>query len=242
MISFSTTLLALYLLLILNTSADDSNLTDPPFGQQGAVGFNSPSFTDDAIASTVNQPVLQHEADLPQLSDRLTENTKSLHETDGEKVNCAADSPQRSSRRLRKRQQNDFCSLQHHENHKLAPPSVKPGAGVERPRGSMGGPNEFIPDPMLDFKQSQLYGIPNSDLCPIPDMRVPMCTPYDQQFTSPAPFLVPSRFCMCIFFLYIYLYIYLPIQPMISLGSVSQKAFSWETSECIRIRILENLY
>lgn len=222
MISFSiapTTLLALCLLLILNTSADDSNLTDPPLGQQAAAGFNSPSFTDDAFASTVNQPVLQQESDLPRLSDRLMENTKSLHQTDGENVNCAAGSPHahkrlsRSSRRLGKRQKNDFCSFQHHEKPKLVPPpSSNPGAsniparqqdktGVGRPRGSMGGPNEFIPDPMLNFKQSQLYGKPNSALCPNPVMTVPVCTPYDQQLTSPAPFLVPSRFCMCIFFI-----------------------------------------
>lgn len=227
MISFSiapTALLALCLLLILNTSADDSNLTDPPLGQQAAAGFNSPSFTDDAFASTVNQPVLQQEADLPRLSDGLMENTKSLPQTDGENVNCAAGSPHthkrlsRSSRRLSKRQKKDFCSFQHP---KLAPPSSKPGAsniparqhdktGVGRPRESMGGPNEFIPDPMLDFKQSQLYGKPNSALCPNPNMRVPVCTPYDQQLKSPAPFLVPSRFCMCIFFIYIYLYISLP--------------------------------
>lgn len=226
MISFSnapTTLLALCLLLILNTSADDSNLTDPPFGHQAAIGF-SPSSTDDAFASTLNQPVLQHEADMPRLSDGLMGNTKSLYQTDGENVNCAADSPHalkrssRSSRRLSKRQQHDFCSFPRHGKPQLEPPPSKPGdsnipageqdkAGVERPRGSMGGPNEFVPDPMLNLKESQLYGKPNSALCPTPDRRVPMCTPYDQQLTSPAPFLVPSRFCMCTFFLDTYIYI-----------------------------------
>lgn len=213
-------LLGLCFLLILNTSADDSNLTNPPLGQQAAAGF-SPSFPDDAFVSTVNQPVLQHEADLPRPSDGLMEITKSLLQADGENVNCAADSPHahkrlsRSSRRLSKRQQNDFCSLQ---DHKLAPPSSEPRASdipagqqdkarIERLRGSMGGPNEFIPDPMLDYKESQLYGKANSALCPNVDLRVPVCTPYDQKFTSPAPFLVPSRFCMCIFFFHFYIYL-----------------------------------
>ena len=225
MISFSiapTKLLALCLLLICNTSADDSNLTDPPLGQQVAVGF-SPSFTDDAFAPTVNQPVLQHETDLSRFSDGRMENTKSLLQTDGEIVSCAAGSPRahkrmsRSSRRLSKRQQNDFCSLQDHEKLNLAPPSVKPGAsdvpvgqqdkvGNEDPQGSRGGPNEFIPDPMQDFKERQLYGKVNSALCPNLDMRVPVCTPYDQKFTSPAPILIPSRFCMYIIFSsYIYI-------------------------------------
>lgn len=222
MISFSIAprkLLALCLLLILST-ADDFNLTDPPLGQQAAVGF-SPTITDDAIGSIVIRPAIQNEVALPPLSDGLMENTKSSHKTDGENVNCAAGSPHahkrlsRSSRRIRKRHKNDFCSLQDHEKLKLAPPLPKPGAsdipagqqgkaGVERTQGSMGESDEFFLDPMLDLKESQLYGKPNSELCPNLDMRVPVCTPYDQKITSPAPFLAPSRFCMCFFFLLLY--------------------------------------
>lgn len=45
-----TTLLALCLPLILNISADDSNLTNSPFGQEAAaVGFNLVFFSDDAF-------------------------------------------------------------------------------------------------------------------------------------------------------------------------------------------------
>lgn len=222
MISFSIApiLLALCLFLIPNTTADDSNLTDSPLGQQTAVGF-SPSITDtdDAFGSIVYQPAIQHEADMEQLSDGLMENPKSLLIPNGENVNCA-DSPHahkrwsRSSRRLSKRQQNDFCSLQDHEKLRLAPPSSKPEASdifsgqqgkarVEKPRGSMGGPYEFIPDPLLDLKKSQLYGKSNPALCPNADMRVPVCAPYDQKFTSPSPFLVPCRFCMCFFFFWL---------------------------------------
>lgn len=240
---------------MVNTSADDSNLTNPPLGQQAAAGF-SPSFPDDAFVSTVNQPVLQHEADLPRPSDGLMEITKSLLQADGENVNCAADSPHahkrlsRSSRRLSKRQQNDFCSLQ---DPKLAPPPSEPRASdipagqqdkarIERPRGSMGGPNEFIPDPMLDYKESQLYGKANSALCPNVDLRVPVCTPYDQKFTSPAPILVPSRFCMCILFFHFYIYLSPCPAYDFSWPLVSQKAFPWETAEFVRIRNVENLY
>lgn len=153
MISFSiapTTLLALCFLLILNTSANDSSLTYPLVGQQGAVGFNLPSVTDDAFALNMNQLVVQDEADLPPLSDGLMKNTKSPPQTDGETVNCAADSPHRHerlsrlSRQLWKRQPNDFCSFPR------PPPPSKPGAsnipagqqdstGAERLRGSMGG-------------------------------------------------------------------------------------------------------
>lgn len=222
--SIAPKLLVLCLLLILHTVADDSNLTDPPLGQQAAVGF-SPSVTDDddAFGSIVNQPVIQNEADLPGLSDGLMETPKSLLLTDAENVGCAAGSPhaqkklRRSSslRRLSKRQRNDFCSPQDHENLRLEPPSSKPGAndipagqqgkaGVERPRGSMEGQNEFIPDPMLSLKKNQLYGKPNSAICPSATMGVPVCTPYDQQFTSPADFLVPCRFCMCFYYFFFY--------------------------------------
>lgn len=217
MISFSsapTKLVALCLLLICNASAGDSDLTDLPLGQQVAIDL-SPSFTDDAFAPSVNQPVLLQETNLPRFSDGLMENTKSLLQTDGEIVSCAVGSSPRihkrlsrsQSRRLSKRQQNDFCSVQDHEKLKLAPPSPKPGAsdtpvgqqdkvGNGGPQGSMGGPNEFIPDPMLDYKEIQLYGKVNPAMCPNLDKSVPVCTPYDQNLPSPAPILIPSRFCM----------------------------------------------
>lgn len=216
MISFSIApkLLALCLLLILSITADDSILTDPPLGQQAAVGL-SPSVTDtdDAI---MNQPVIQNEADLQRLSGGLTENTKSLLLSDGENVNCA-DSPHAhrrvswSSQRFRKRQQNEFCSPRDEQKLRLVPPSYKPGAsdipagpqdktGFERSRGSMGGANEFTPDPLPNMKETQLYGKPNRAMCPNADMRVPVCSPFDQKFSSPASFLVPCRFCTCFLF------------------------------------------
>lgn len=238
MISFSIApkLLALYLLLILSITADDSIFTDPPLGQQAAVGF-SPSVTDtdDAI---MNQPVIQNEADLQRLSGGLTENTKSFLLSDGETVNCA-DSPHahkrlsRSSEPFSKRQQNDFCSPRDDEKLRLVPPSYKPGAsdipagpqddtGFQRSRGSMGGANEFFPDPLPDMKKTQRYGKPNRAMCPNTRTRVPVCSPFDQKITSPAGSLVPCRFCMCFLFFFVN---FSPFPTIISLGLVSQKSF-----------------
>ena len=213
MISFSITpkLLALCFLLTLNTSADDSDLTDSPLAQKDPLNF-SPSLSDDGFGSIGNQPVIQNEASLQQLSDRLVETPKPPPLTDSDNFNCAG-SPhtrkmlRRSWRRLSKRQQHDFCSVQDHEKLNLESPS-EPGAddspagqqgkdGIGRPRDSTGEPNEFIPDPMLDLHDSQLYGKPNPSLCPDADRSVPMCSPYDQRLTSPTIFLVPSRFCKC---------------------------------------------
>lgn len=234
MISFSIApkLLALCFLLILYTSADDSDLTDPPLAQKTAAGF-SPSLSDGALGSVGNQPIIENEGSLGQLSDTLIETPKSLLLTDSESTNCAGspDVPhkrsRRSSRGLGKRQQHDFCSVQDPEKLKLAPPSepraddIPAGqqgkAGIGRPRGSMGGPDGFIPDPMLNLKESQLYGNPNPALCPNGNMNVPVCTPYDQKFTSPAPILVPSRFCKRLFISLS------PFPTVISLGLVSQK-------------------
>lgn len=213
MISFSITpkLLALCFLLTLNTSADNSDLTDSALAQKDPLIF-SPSLSDDGFGSIGNQPVIQNGASLQQLSDRLIETPKPPPLTDSDSFDCAS-SPhtrkmlRRSWRRLSKRQQHDFCSVQDHEKLKPASPS-EPGAddisagqqgkaGIGRPRDSMGGPNEFVPDPMQDLDYSQLYGNPNPSLCPDADRRVPMCSPYDQKLTSPTLFLVPSRFCKC---------------------------------------------
>ncbi|MCJ1346610.1 hypothetical protein MMC31_004828 [Peltigera leucophlebia] len=212
MISFSITpkLIALCFLLILNTSADDPDLIDDPLlAQKAAVDF-SPSLSDDAFGLVGNPQVIENEASLQQISDWLLEDPKSLLLTDSESVSCAG-SPhthkmsRRSWRQLSPRQQHDFCSVQDYEKPRLTPPS-KPGADdipagqqdkavTGRPRGSIGGPNEFLPDPMLNLKDSQLYGKPNPALCPNVVQRVPLCTPYDQKLTSPASVLVPSRFC-----------------------------------------------
>lgn len=213
MISFSITpkLLALSFLLILSTSADDSDLTDSPLAQKAPL--NSPlSLSDDGFGSIGNQPVIQNEASSQQLSDRLIETPEPPPLTESNSFNCAG-SPhsrkmlRRSWRRLSKRQQHDFCSVEDHEKLKLASPS-EPGAddipagqqgnaGIGRPRGSTWEPNESIPDPIQSLDDSQLYGKANPSLCPDASRRVPMCAPYDQKVTSPARFLVPSRFCKC---------------------------------------------
>lgn len=222
----ATKLVVLFLLLIFNTSADDSDLIDPLLAQKAAIDF-SPSLSDDAFASIRSQPITTNEASLQQLSDRLLEVPKPLLLTDSESDNCAGSQhthkmPRRRSwRRLSERQQHDFCSVEDYQKPRVTRPS-KTGAGnipagqlgkagIGRPRATIGGPDEILPDPMLDLKDSQLYGKPNSALCPDVDRKVPVCTPYDQKLTSPAPILVPSRFCKC----------FLP--AVISHGLVSQK-------------------
>lgn len=231
--SFSAKLLALCFLLTLSTSADLSYLTDSPVTQKDPLNFSPSLLSDDGFGSIGNQPVIQNEASLQQLSDRLLETPKPPPLADSDSFSCAG-SPhtrkilRRSWRRLRKRQKHDFCPVQDHEKLKLDSPS-EPGAdgipaeqqgkaGIGRPRDSMGDPNEFIPDPILDLNDSQLYGKPNPSLCPNADRSMPMCSPYDQKLTSPAVFLVPSRFCKY----------FLPV--VVSLGNCSFQTIPWETA------------
>lgn len=214
-LSITPKLLALCFLLTPNTSADNSDNSDnsdSALAQKDPLNF-SPSLSDDGFGSIGNQPVIQNGASLQQLSDRLIETPKPPPLTGSDSFDCAS-SPhtrkmlRRSWRRPSKRQQDDFCSVQDHEKLKPASPS-EPGAddipagqqgkaGIGRPRDSMGGANEFVPDPMQDLDYSQLFGNLNPSLCPNADRMVPMCSPYDQKLTSPTLFLVPSRFCKCL--------------------------------------------
>lgn len=240
MISYSTTskLLALCFLLILNTVAVDFELTDSALAQDAPVDFSS-SVSDDAFGSIGNQPVIKTEVGLQKLPDMLMETSKSLLLTDGEEANCANPSPahktsRRSSRRIRKRLRQDFCSPQDHEKLRPARPS-KPEtngtpagqggkAGVERPQGSIGGSNEFIHDPILNLEETRLFGEPNQALCPDMDKKVPVCTPYDQELRSPASVLVPSRFCTSILF-------FSSLLPALISLSLAPESFSRETAE-----------